>query len=674
MTGGYMGKILNLDLTNQKYSIIKTAKYEEYGGGIGIGTAIFWDLCAAQLPFDAYDSRNVVTLMSSPLSGTLVPGASRMEMNGLGPQAYPIHWFTRGNVGGRLAGQFKAAGWDGVVIRGKADKPVWVSIVNDKVSFEDAGDLWGKDTWTTQQIIWERVIGQVQKNPWFQIGSSSTSGRTTQKPAVLCTGPLGEVKAGELGCLIHDGASAVGQGGFGAVWGSKNLKAISVLGSGGILVADPKALVEAWQWSASYRNAPAVPPPFAIGAVGIYGPGYETPDSGPVACMGCARGCHGRRYKNGIGTECFCATPSGDLGDAINQWGANSLPLRSDLIPTYFKSLLTRGIIGPGKAINSNLDIEKLVERDTATMIQFFDCIVKGTDIGADLRDGIVRACLKWGLEGDWKTGILAHPYWGWPEHCYDPRCEVEWGYGSILGDRDINEHMVAWRIFLPIMDTKRHNLPINITAQEAAEIYAEKMLPYDGDPLVVDYSTANIYSEHMVKLVAWHRHYTSFYQEGLQLCDFIWPDTLNAYRPDHRGMTPEGEPKFFNAVTGKNLTFAEGMEIGRKVWNLRNAIWTLQGRHRDMVYMQDYIYNSSTAGHGQGPPYFLPTFIDGKWEYTDVSDRSLDRSKFDDFKTLFYKFEGWDPKTGWPTRATLEGLGLKDVAELLQLKGKLGS
>ncbi|MFC2070613.1 aldehyde ferredoxin oxidoreductase N-terminal domain-containing protein [Chloroflexota bacterium] len=674
MSGGYLGKILSLDLTSRKVSTIDTSKYEEYGGGIGIGTAIFWDLCADKLPFDAYDPQNVVTLMTSPLSGTLVPGVARMEVNGLGPQSYPIHWFTRSNFGGRFSGQLKSAGWDGIVVRGKADKPVWVNIVNDKVTFEDASGLWGKDTWTAQQTIWDQVIGQTQADGWSQLGSSESSGRTTQKPAVICTGPLGEAKAGELGCLIHDIGNASGQGGFGAVFGSKNLKAISVLGSGGVDVADPKALIEAWQWSASYRNAPYTPPPNAIGAVGVYGPPFGTPDSGPVACMGCPRACHGRRYKDGTGAEQFCATPGGALGDAFSKWGANTYPMLPHHIPAYLKYLSTEGILGPGKVINSNLDFEKLAERETETFIQLFESIVEGNDIGADIRDGIVRACLKWGREEDWKAGILAFPYWGWPEHAYDPRCEVEWGYGSILGGRDINEHMIAWRILLPIVGVKRSDAPINISAQEAAQIYAEKLIPYQGDPLMIDYSTANIYSEHMAKLVAWHRHYTSFYQEGLQLCDFVWPDTLNAYRPDHRGMTPDGELKFFNAVTGKNLTFVEGMETGRKVWNLRNAIWTLQGRHRDMVYFQDYIYNHPTIGQVIGPPYFLPTCIDGKWDYTDVSNRTIDRTKFDDFKTIFYKLEGWDTKSGWPTRATLESLELKNVADLLQSRGKLGS
>jgi aldehyde:ferredoxin oxidoreductase len=670
MSFGYMGKIVHLDLTHHKVNIIDTSKYEEYGGGIGIGTAIFWEMCAEKLPFDAYDPRNVITIMSSPLSGTLMPGVARMEVNGLGPQSYPIHWFTRSNFGGRFSGQLKAAGWDGIVVSGKAEKPVWISIINNKVTFEDASGLWGKNTWVTQQSIWDHVTGKLESSDWAQFGSV----KSTQKPAVLCIGPLGEVKSGELGCLIHDVSFAAGQCGFGAVFGSKNLKAISVFGNNGVRVADPKALVEAWQWSASYRNAPAVPPPFAIGAVGIYGPPFGLPDSGPVACMGCPRGCHGRRFKDGTGAEAFCASPGGALGDIISQYGANGYLFLPHYIPGILLSLNRRGILGPGKKINSNLDFEKIGARDVQATAQLFDCMVKGTDIGRDLRDGLVRAHLKWGLEDDWKNGTLSFPYWGWPEHGYDARCEVEWGFGSILGDRDINEHMIAWRIFLPIMDVKRTNSPINISAEEAAKIYSEKVIPYQDDPLMVDYSTANIYSEHMAKLVAWHRHYTSFYQEGLLLCDFMWPDTLNSYRPDHRGMTPEGEPKFFNAITGKKLNFAQGMETGRKVWNLRNAIWTLQGRHRDMVYMQDYIYKSNTAGHGFGPPYFLPTYIDGKWEYTDVSDRCLNRAKFDEFKTRFYELEGWNTSSGWPTRTTLEGLGLKYAADLLESKGKLGS
>ena len=99
---GYTGKILRVDLTDRKISTIDTGDYEEWGGGHGMGAAIFWDLCKDKT-IDGFDPRNIITIMSSPLSGTLVPGVSgRSEVQGIGVQQYPINWFTRSNFGGLL--------------------------------------------------------------------------------------------------------------------------------------------------------------------------------------------------------------------------------------------------------------------------------------------------------------------------------------------------------------------------------------------------------------------------------------------------------------------------------------------------------------------------------------------------------------------------------------------
>ena len=135
------------------------------------------------------------------------------------------------------------------------------------------------------------------------------------------------------------------------------------------------------------------------------------------------------------------------------------------------------------------------------------------------------------------------------------------------------------------------------------------------------------------------------------------------------RGLTGEGEPKFFNAVTGKDLTFAEGMELGKKIWNLDNAIWSLQGRHRDIVHFAGYIYTVPRNGYG----YFMTVKENGEWKYADVGKRCLDRDKFEQWKTEFYTLEGWDTKTGWPTRSTLEGLDLGYVADELESNDKIG-
>lgn len=137
---------------------------------------------------------------------------------------------------------------------------------------------------------------------------------------------------------------------------------------------------------------------------------------------------------------------------------------------------------------------------------------------------------------------------------------------------------------------------------------------------------------------------------------------------PTLEGASPEAEPKFYYAVTGKKITFEEGLEIGRKIWNLDRAIWILQGRHRNMEVHTGYVYNVPTSA-----PYWLPVYEDGKWSYSDCLNRTLDREKFEDWKTRFYALEGWDTSSGWPTRNTLESLELKDVADVLEKEGKLG-
>jgi len=80
----------------------------------------------------------------------------------------------------------KSAGWDGIVLEGKADKPVWLNIVNDNVVIEDAEGLWGLDTFEAQEEIWRRVSGNRGGGDWMMTGSTRDAGRTTQRPAVVC--------------------------------------------------------------------------------------------------------------------------------------------------------------------------------------------------------------------------------------------------------------------------------------------------------------------------------------------------------------------------------------------------------------------------------------------------------------------------------------------------------
>ncbi len=268
--------------------------------------------------------------------------------------------------------------------------------------------------------------------------------------------------------------------------------------------------------------------------------------------------------------------------------------------------------------------------------------------------------------------------YWGMPDHGYDPRAELEWGYGSILDSRDINEHCFNI-IFTNVNAAFAFGMPMRLEAGEIVELVARKLTPYiKGRTDVLDFADANMYGEPVAQLVRWHRHYTRFYKQSALFCDLKWPDFYNTNTPTREGASGSsdaGEQVFWNAVTGDTMTFDQGIELGRRIWNLDNAIWTLQGRHRDMVHFAPYIYQTKYESGELYPFCMWPCRDkDGHWEYADIMGRQLDKAKFDEWKTIFYGLEGWDPKSGWPTRRLLEQMDMTFVADELQAAGRLGS
>ncbi len=690
---GYADKILRINLTKRKIMSIPTKDYEQWVGGHGMGSAIFFDLVKDKT-IDGFDPRNVVTIMTSPLSGTLVPGASgRTEVQGIGVQSYPVGWFTRSNFGGRFSPMLKYAGWDGIVIEGKADKPVWIDVRNDDARIRYCGSmsLWGTDTWECQERIWNYVGRNKVYGDWMEL-TGKDGDVTTQRPAVLAIGPAGE-NLSTIACLIHDAGNAAGQGGFGAVWGSKNLKAISVIGTKGFKVHDPKGLMEARLWqqknyafdldnlkltrTSTQFQSPPLP------GVSWRG-GRPSTGQRPQACVGCHSGCRGR-YEDKLGNEasCFSSVFYWDAktldiqrkaSDLINKYGLNAVEMCFGLLYLYL--LNDSGILDSGAIPKCPLDFNDY--GSMAFVEQFVKMAAYGNDgkggksrFGHDISGGFVRAAKKWGrVEEDLKTGMLMFPYWGLPIH-KEPRAQVYWGYGTILGDRDINEHDFDW-LKWDASIAKMYGGKPQAPAEEAVKIITDKMVPFQGNKLMLDFSEKNIYSDHMAKLVAWHRYYTRFWKQSALFCDWRWPDFLNQYAPGKVGSTGEAEPKFLKAVTGRNMTFPESIKLGRKIWNLDHAIWTLQGRHRDMVHFADFIY-TKPGTRVDVPNAYLPGRENGKWDYYGYTNRKIDKDKFEDFKTKFYRLQGWDTVSGYPIRGTLESLGLGYVADELQKNDRLG-
>jgi len=685
-TPGYAGKILLVNLTKKEIIPLETAKYEMFGGGHGISTALFWEYVVAPGEFDlmnAFDPRNMVSLMSGPMSGTGVPFAARTSVSGMSPQCYPIQWYCHSNFGGTFATMLKMAGWDGVAVIGKADSPVYINIVDDKVTIEDAKALWGLTTWECQEEIWKRS-GIRYGQEWQKLDS----GYTLQRPAIVTMGPAGE-NLTRVASLVHGGGNGAGQGGFGGVFGSKNLKAVAVIGTGKIKIADPKGLKDTREWWDKTW------PRFGGGG---FGGGAASVGS---CCAGCgARMCHNRNRTFSVDSD-DCAestwfslappyppTPTvvNQKGtDIVQQLGLNAMetcfmgPMSFDTahnkdfpiqpkVPAYtalgwyMKKMYDLKVIGPG----TKYDMAPL-PMDAFQTPEFMEiygiALAKRVGIGNLLAEGTARFAEKLGrLPEDFST-FCRLTMWGYQDHWSMPG--VEWAYGNLLDSRDNNNHDMS-------VGTKR-----GYTCEQFVNILASRTLK--NEPLWFDYSwntdqafKTGIYSEHKARWTAWHLHYWTYYKESIGYCDWGYSQLFNQSHPEGKGHTPEAEPRFLKAVTGRNHSFDDGIEIGRRTWNLKRAIFALQGRHKNMEKFTGYYYRPGASYCGFAPE--LPIYDGSKWAWTNCKELYFSDKGIEQFKTHFYNHEGWDPDSGYPKRKTLEDLNLKHVADLLQSKNKLGS
>ena len=681
MPNGYAGKILKINLTTKEIGRIDTAQYEDFGGGVGISAAIFWDLAVAPGDWnlqDAFDPRNVISLMTGPMAGTGVPGGGRTSVSAIAPETFPTPLFHRTSFGGRFATMLKHAGWDGVVVQGKADRPVWINIINDHVTIEDAKSLWGLNTYETQGEILSMVGARTRfGEEWLQVGNDYT----TARPQIVCIGPVGESMT-RVASLIHGSGISARTGGFGGVFGSKNLKAISVIGTGSVHVADPKGMVDTRIWH--IQNFPRA-----------------TASPGTSACMPCVN--NDRKRNSYYGGESMCADefwymgrePGGRMrgADVAIKWGIctwatkfggameNDVPgapaLFKGRVPMepgmgwYIKYLYELGVLGPGKKIESHplpMDQwEKLSFREI-----FCDAIARKIGIGADLAEGTLEAAKKWGrLEEDLNSGALRFPAYGASWHHTLPG--MDWAYSYIFMSGD-----PMWHGLMGVSGGGGFGGPATYTAEELVEMMAAKVVPFEGDPLMFSNSwkgeearKTGIYSEHKAKLVAWARYFAGFYNESMSICEMMLPNFIGRSANGIAGPSPDLEHRYYLAVTGNNKTFADTMEIGRKIWNMERAIRVMAGRDRDKEQFTPFMFMPGATFMSLGS---RPVYENGKWSFQDQADLYLDKAGVELFKTNFYKQQGWGADTGWPTRKTLEDLGMKRIADTMASKGKLGT
>ena len=210
---GWTGKILRVNLSERTCRVEPTDPYFPSIGGRGISD---WIVFREMDPsVRALDPRSIIALGAGPLTGTSAPGASRTNISS---KSVVTGGISTANVGGHLAAELKYAGFDQIVIEGKAESPVYLWIQNGRAEIRESKDLWGKTTWETEDLLREKLHDD--------------------RVRVACIGPAGENLCAQA-CVIVDKSRAAGWGGCGAVFGSKNLKAIAVRGTLPVRLADP---------------------------------------------------------------------------------------------------------------------------------------------------------------------------------------------------------------------------------------------------------------------------------------------------------------------------------------------------------------------------------------------------------------------------------------------------
>ena len=217
MARGYMGKILFVNLSTGEIKEEKPEEslYQDFIGGYGIGARILYSRQKGGV--DPLGPENILGLVTGPLTGTPATFAGRYAVVAKSPLT---GGWGDANSGGNFAPQIKFAGYDAVFFNGIAEKPVYLFLDNGKAELRDAGHLWGKDCFETEDTL------------RAELGEGVES---------VCIGPSGE-KLSLISCIITRRGAAAGRSGLGAVMGSKKLKAVAARGQQEVPIFDIEAV------------------------------------------------------------------------------------------------------------------------------------------------------------------------------------------------------------------------------------------------------------------------------------------------------------------------------------------------------------------------------------------------------------------------------------------------
>lgn len=618
-SGGYTGKILRINLTD------KTFKKEElpldiakdFIGGAGFGIKFLYDELKPNA--NPLGPENKLIFAPGPFTGTNVPCASRIAVTAKSPLTNAVGMALSG---GHFPAELKLAGYDVLIIEGKAEKPIYISIRDDEVRFRDASKVWGTMTFDCQQIIKDDLRDQNFR--------------------VACIGPAGE-NLSRIACIINE-RRAIGRKGLGAVMGSKNLKAIAVRGLRSLEISSKeKFKVARDKMLKAMRESPVLYPEFAktgtpsnvdntcaLGifpaknwtATGEFTPvdqigveALETRRIGKEFCYECPVGCSQLRLArkgpySGILTEgpefetLYSLGGQTGVDDVDSIISADRLcdELGLDTISTgvvigFAMELFERGILNISET--GGLDLRFGNHEAMNTLIRW---IAFRESIGDILADGVRIASSKIG-KGSERYALHIK---GLELPGYDVRGAKGHGlaYATSYTGGDHNRGYAFQEIF---------SIPI----------------PYPVDRLSI---------EGKGKLTKWNQDVRTATCDCPTMCVFLL-DTAMA------PIATENTASLMEAVTGLSYTPEDIEKVGERINNLARAFNVREGFTRaDDTFPERLMTEPLKAGASKG-------HLISKEDLNTMLDE-------------YYTVRGWDLKTGIPKKEKLIELGLDYVAK----------
>jgi len=638
---GYAGKILRVDLSSGSISVEPTMKYaREWLGGGGIDQ---WILYNEMKPWiTPYAPANRLTFGAGPLVGTMAPGASRISAGSKNALTLGV---GSSNCDSHFGPELKFAGYDHLIFQGKARKPVYLWIDDERVEIRDATHLWGKTTWETVDEI-RQELGDEEVH-------------------MLSIGPAGEnIVRGA--CIIQNKARAFGRCGLGGVMGSKNLKAVAVRGSGAVEVADGprfmRAVDELRQRILSAKRAAIARRVGTPGALPrkqeVCGIPYKNfqylglPDElyakldpeevqnnyrvRNVSYMGCPLGCSRYFWVDhgpyaGLGCEGYQFEVVGSFGGklavadpaALMKINATCNQLGLDVdnpagsiawaMECYQRGILTK----------EDTDGLELEWGDVGVILELTRKIAYREGFGSILGEGCAHAAELLGRESDYFAMHMKG------QDLYEViRPTIGWGLGVCVSTRGGGH------------TTGSPSLEASLGFEDPE--LAQRV--YDGVSTANDPTTY----EGKAKLVGYMERLHRI-NNSLGICHFVttWSS------PKFLGFPELAE--LYSAATGWETTENDLRRAATRMLNVEKAFNLL---HTNLGRKDDYPPRRDL----EEP---IPTGSMKGWK--------LERKDWDKLLDEYYEMNNWDKKTSFPTRKCLEELDLKQIADALEKVGKLG-